>query len=296
MSENFRGALLMTISMGAFVLNDAFVRLAGDTLPLGQILFIRGLLTTVLLLAFAFYGGVFKLTVSKADKWRIFFRSFAEALTAYFFLTAVMNMPFANVTAILQILPVTVTLAAAFVFKEKVGVFRITLIILGFFGVLLIINPSADGFNFYVFYALIAVLLITVRDLITRKLSSEVPTLIPTVSASIGVLLFSIILMINTPLQSLNTQNSIYIILAAFFIIVGYYSAVLVMRSGEISFISPFRYTAILFALILGFIFFDEQPDKIALLGIVIVMLSGIILMMRNSSVQKKSTRSKVKT
>ena len=287
MSENFRGALLMMISMGAFVLNDAFVRLAGNTLPLGQILFIRGLLTTVLLLAFAFYGGVFKLTVSKADKWRIFFRSFAEALTAYFFLTAVMNMPFANVTAILQILPVTVTLAAAFVFKEKVGVFRITLIILGFLGVILIINPSTDGFNFYAFYALIAVLLITVRDLITRKLSSEVPTLIPTVSASIGVLLFSIILMINTPLQSLNTQNSIYIILAAFFIIFGYYSAVLVMRSGEISFISPFRYTAILFALILGFIFFDEQPDKIALLGIVIVMLSGIILMIRNSSVKK---------
>ena len=293
MSENFRGALLMMISMGAFVLNDAFVRLAGDTLPLGQILFIRGLLTTAVLLAFALYGGVFRLTVSKADKWRIFFRSFAEALTAYFFLTAVMNMPFANVTAILQILPVTVTLAAAFVFKEKVGVFRITLIILGFLGVILIINPSTDGFNFYAFYALIAVVLITIRDLITRKLSSEVPTLIPTVSASIGVLLFSIILMINTPLQSLNTQNSIYIILAAFFIIFGYYSAVLVMRSGEISFISPFRYTAILFALILGFIFFDEQPDKIALLGIVIVMLSGIILMMRNSSVKKNSLKIK---
>ena len=214
MSENFRGALLMMISMGAFVLNDAFVRLAGNTLPLAQILFIRGLLTTAVLLAFALYGGVFRLTVSKSDKWRIFFRSFAEALTAYFFLTAVMNMPFANVTAILQILPVAVTLAAAFVFKEKVGAFRITLIILGFLGVVLIINPSADGFNFYAFYALIAVLLITVRDLITRKLSSEVPTLIPTVSASIGVLLFSIILMINTPLQSLNTQNSIYIILA----------------------------------------------------------------------------------
>jgi S-adenosylmethionine uptake transporter len=88
-------------------------------------------------------------------------------------------------------------------------------------------------------------------------------------------------------------QNSFFIILAAFFIIFGYYSAVLVMRSGEISFISPFRYTAILFALILGFIFFDEQPDEIALLGIVIVMLSGIILMMRNSSVKKNLLKKK---
>ena len=293
MSENFRGAFIMMICMSAFVLNDAFVRLAGDSLPLAQILFIRGLITTVLLLAFAIYGGVFSLKVSKKDKWRIFFRSIAEALTAYFFLTAVMKMPFANVTAILQILPMTVTLAAAFVFKEKVGIIRISLIIMGFLGVVLIINPSADGFNLYAVYALIAVVLITIRDLITRKLSNEVPTLLPTVSASIGVLLFSVILLINTPLQPLNMQNSLFIFLAAFFIVFGYYTAVLVMRSGEISFISPFRYTAILFALILGFIFFDEKPDITAFVGIVIVMLAGIVLMMRNSSVQKNITENK---
>ena len=287
MSENFRGALIMMICMSAFVLNDAFVRLAGESLPLAQILFIRGLITTVLLLAFAIYGGVFSLKVSKKDKWRIFFRSIAEALTAYFFLTAVMKMPFANVTAILQILPMTVTLAAAFVFKEKVGIIRISLILIGFLGVILIINPSANGFNLYAVYALVAVFLITIRDLITRKLSSEVSTLLPTVSASVGVLLFSLILLVNAPLQPLNTQNSLFILLASFFIVFGYYTAVLVMRSGEISFISPFRYTAILFALILGFIFFDEKPDITAFVGIVIVMLAGIVLMIMNSSVQK---------
>ena len=287
MSENFRGALIMMLCMSAFVLNDALVRLAGDSLPLAQILFIRGIITTIALLTFAIYGGVFSSTVSKKDKWRIFFRSLAEALTSYFFLTAVMNMPFANVTSILQILPMTVTLAAAFVFKEKVGVIRITLILMGFLGVVLIIDPSADGFNLYAIYALIAVFLITIRDLITRKISSSVPILLPTLSASIGVLLFSVFLSINTPFQPLNIQNSLFILLAAFFIIFGYYTAVLVMRSGEISFISPFRYSAILFALILGLIFFDEKPDRTAFLGILIVMAAGIVLMMRNSAVQK---------
>ena len=293
MSENFRGALIMMVCMSAFVLNDAFVRLAGNSLPLAQILFIRGLITTIVLLTFAIYGGVFSSKVSKKDKWRIFFRSIAEALTSYFFLTAVMNMPFANVTAILQILPMTVTLAAAFVFKEKVGIIRITLILAGFLGVVLIINPSTDGFNLYAIYALIAVFLITTRDLITRKISSRVPTLLPTVSASIGVLIFSVFLLINTPFQPLNTQNSLFILLAAFFIIFGYYTAVLVMRSGEISFISPFRYSAILFALILGLIFFDEKPDKTAFFGIVIVMVAGIFLMLRNSSVQKDLNESR---
>jgi len=287
MSENFRGAVLMMICMGAFVLNDAFVRLAGDSLPLAQILFFRGILTTIALLLVAFYTGVFKLKVSRQDKWLIFFRSVTEALTAYFFLTAVMNMPFANVTAILQILPMTVTLAAAIIFKEKVGVFRISLIMLGFFGVILIINPAQDGFNKYAGYALISVLSITTRDLLNRKLSVDVPTLIPTVSASLGVLLFSILLITKTAFQPLDLQNSFFILAAAFFIIFGYYTAVLVMRSGEISFISPFRYTAVLFALMLGFVFFDEQPDGIAFLGMTIVIISGIALMIRNNSVQK---------
>ena len=287
MSENFRGAVLMMICMAAFVLNDAFVRLAGDSLPLAQILFFRGLLTTIALLLVAFYTGVFKLKVPSQDKWLIFFRSVTEALTAYFFLTAVMNMPFANVTAILQILPMTVTVAAAIVFKEKVGVIRISLIMLGFFGVILIINPAQDGFNKYAGYALISVLSITTRDLLNRKLSVDVPTLIPTVSASLGVLLFSILLITKTAFQPLDLQNSFFILAAAFFIIFGYYTAVLVMRSGEISFISPFRYTAVLFALMLGFVFFDEQPDGIAFLGMTIVIISGIALMIRNNSVQK---------
>ena len=182
MSENFRGAVLMMICMGAFVLNDAFVRLAGDSLPLAQILFYRGLLTTITLALVAFYTGDLKLKISSQDKWLVLFRSVTEALAAYFFLTAVMNMPFANVTAILQILPMTVTLAAAVIFKEKVRAFHILLILLGFLGVILIINPAKDGFTIYAGYALISVLLITIRDLLSRKLSVDVPTLIPTLS------------------------------------------------------------------------------------------------------------------
>ena len=288
MSENFRGAVLMMICMGAFVLNDAFVRLAGDSLPLAQILFFRGILTTIALFSVAFYTGVFKLKVPRQDKWLIFFRSVTEALAAYFFLTAVMNMPFANVTAILQILPMTVTFAAAIIFKEKVGKFRISLILFGFLGVILIINPAKDGFNIYAGYAIISVLLITIRDVLSRKLSFDVPTLIPTVSASLGVLLFSTILIINTAFQPPSLQNSFFIGSAAFFIIFGYYTAILVMRAGEISFISPFRYSAILFALLIGFIFFEEQPSKTALLGMIIVMVSGVALIKRNNTVQAK--------
>ena len=104
----------------------------------------------------------------------------------------------------------------------------------------------------------------------------------------------SIVLAINTSFEPLNLENSFFVALAAFFIIFGYYTAVLVMRAGEISFISPFRYTAVLFALILGLIFFNERPDKTALLGMIIVMFSGIVLMMRNNSVNKASQKESI--
>ncbi len=286
MSENFRCATLMMVCMSAFVLNDAFVRLAGNTVPLAQILFLRGILTTTLLLIFALYIGVFKLRVSRSDKWKIFFRSVTEGVTAYFFLTAVMHMPFANVTAILQILPMTVTLSSTFVFREKVGILRLGLIIIGFLGVILIINPSSDGFNWYSVYALIAVSSITIRDLLTRKLSDEVPALLPTFSASLGVLVFSFVLMLNTSIEPMDMDSSLFIVAAAFFIIFGYYTAVSAMRVGEVSFVSPFRYSAILFALLIGFLFFQEQPDAYAFLGIIIIMTSGILLLIRNNSVR----------
>jgi S-adenosylmethionine uptake transporter len=136
---------------------------------------------------------------------------------------------------------------------------------------------------------LIAVVLITLRDLLTRRLSDEVHTLLPTLSASLGVLLFSVPLMMNASFQPLSVESSFFIFLAAFFIIFGYYTAVLVMRSGEISFISPFRYSAILFALILGFFLFDETPDNYAAFGIIVVIVSGILLLYRNERKNPKS-------
>ena len=120
-----------------------------NSLPLAQILFFRGLLTTIALLFCVLCRCFQAKSIKSQDKWLIFFRSITEALTAYFFLTAVMNMPFANVTAILQILPMTVTLAAAIVFKEKVGDNSYIIDFVGFFGVILIINPAQDGFNMY---------------------------------------------------------------------------------------------------------------------------------------------------
>ena len=86
-------------------------------------------------------------------------------------------------------------------------------------------------------------------------------------------------------------QNSFFILLAAFFIIFGYYTAIMVMRSGEISFISTFRYSAILFALIIGFFLFEETPDINAAFGIFVIIVSGVVLLYRNEKKNRASNQ-----
>ena len=103
--------------------------------------------------------------------------------------------------------------------------------------------------------------------------------------------MFSFVLMLNTPMQPMDMDSSLFIVAAAFFIIFGYYTAVSAMRVGEVSFVSPFRYSAILFALLIGFLFFKEQPDAYALLGIIIIMISGILLMIRNNSANSSKNK-----
>ena len=120
-SENTRGALLMTLSMAAFTLNDTCFKLVGKTLPLGQVLFLRGVMASLFLLLLARFFGVRWPNLSRKDTVLIAVRSFAEVGAAFFFLTALMNMPLANLTALLQMLPLTVTLGSALFFREAVG-------------------------------------------------------------------------------------------------------------------------------------------------------------------------------
>lgn len=174
LSDNMRGALLMCVSMAAFTFGDASIKATGGDLPLSQLLVIRGTLATAALIAMAMYFKGLKLRLPAADWALIVGRGLAEAAAAYFFLTALLVMPLANVNALLQMLPLTVTLGGALVFREAVGWRRWTAIIIGFIGMLLIVRPGTDGFTSASVYALCAVAAVTVRDLVTRRVSKAV--------------------------------------------------------------------------------------------------------------------------
>lgn len=281
MSPNTKAALFMMASMAAFTLNDACVKLAGGDLPLFQLITVRGILASLLIFLLAWHMKALRFRMNRVDGTLIATRAAMEAVTTYFFLTALMNMPLANVTAVMQVLPLTVTLGAALVFREQVGWRRMLAIAMGFCGMLLIVRPGPDGFSWFSLYALAAVACVTVRDLVTRRLSGEVPSLTVTLISSLAVLSFGAVASTGEEWIAINTPVALLLIAAAIFIIGGYVFSILVMRAGEVSFTAPFRYTGLVWALVLGWLVFGEWPDQVTLLGAAIVVCSGLFALYR---------------
>lgn len=277
------GALLMMASMACFTINDALIKATGGAVPLFQLLVLRGLLATVLIGGLAWSRGAFRVRVARGDWAVIVLRSLSEVGAAYFVITALLNMPLANITAILQVLPLAVTLGSALIYHEAVGWRRFTAIAIGFCGVLLIVRPGPEGFTLWSLYALIAVLCVTARDLVTRRLSPEVPSLLVTFCASLAVMVVAGAASLSIDWAPVTPHLGTLIAASAVFVVGGYFFSVQVMRQGDVSFVAPFRYTSLIWALALGWLFFGEWPSVVTLLGAAIVVAASAYTMVRES-------------
>ena len=281
MSANMNGALLMIASMACFTLNDAFLKATNGDLPLFQLLFLRGVLATIFIGYLAHRNKAWQFDISRRDWVLIGIRSSAEVAAAVFFVTALLNMPLANATAILQMLPLMLTLASAMFLREAVGWRRFAAIGVGFIGMLLIVRPGADGFSIWSILALLAVVCVTVRDLSTRRMSARVPSLLVTFAASFSVLIISGLACFFIDWAPVTPRLGGMVIAAAIFIIGGYFFSVHVMRSGDVSFIAPFRYTGLIWALLLGWLFFGDWPAPLTLLGAGMIVATGLFTFYR---------------
>lgn len=281
MSPNTTGALLMMGSMIAFVMNDTFLKLTGGAIPLFQLIFLRSLLATVLIFVLVRNLAKLNFKLVRADKKIIALRGIAEILTSYFFLTALFKMPLGNLNAIMQVVPLTVTLGSALVYREVVGWRRMLAIAIGLGGVLLIIRPGANGFNVWSLYALGAVLGVTVRDLVTRRLSYDVPGICVTLWTTIAVMVAAGLASLTQQWAPVSLPIAACISGSAFFVLIGYFFSIQAMRTGDVSFAAPFRYTGLVAAMIVGFFVFDEVPRALTFLGAGIVVATGVFTFYR---------------
>lgn len=276
LSDNVRGALFMSISMAGFALNDATIKLISGELGFYQIIFLRGIFATLLIgLLLRQRGGLFYLP-SRRDAGIMAVRAAAEVGGTLCFLTALFNMPIANATAILQALPLAVTLAAAIFMGEKVGWRRYTAIAAGFSGVLIIVRPGGEGFNAYALWAVAAVGFIVLRDLTTRRLSAGIPSAYVALSSSFVLTAVGGLMSLTVPWQPVSGSALAFLAGAAGFLFFGYLFAVMTMRVGEVSFVSPFRYSVLIWAILLGLLLFGEVPDGWTLFGSLVVVGMGI--------------------
>ena len=287
LNENLLGATLMTCCVLAYVLNDAVMKLLFADIDFFQAIFLRGLVSLPPLLILAFMTKTLLQKYSTKNQRLIIIRILAEIGTTVTFLTALKHMPLANVTAILQSLPLAITMAAAIFLGEPVGWRRWSAICVGFTGVLIIIRPGLAGFNSYSLLALAAVILLTVREISTRQLDNKIPTVTVALSTTLGITAFAALMLIGTEWADINFASWSLIILAAAAVTVATLLSVVAMRTGDIGFVSPFRYTSLIGAIGLGILLFGEWPDGVTLLGAAIIAFAGIYSLYREQVFNK---------
>ncbi len=276
LTDNARGAHFMSVAMAAFTMNDACMKAVTQTLPLYQAILIRGILCTIALVLIAWRLGGLSLAMEPDDRRWLALRTVGEVGGTLTFLSALRFMPLATLSAIMQFLPLAVTLAAALFLHEPIGWRRLSAILAGLAGVLLIVRPGTEGFDRWALVALASVGFVVLRDLATRRMSSAMPSVTIAVAASASVAVTAAAIVPVHGWDEVRPGNALLIALAATCLVAGYLYIVKAMRVGEIGPVAPFRYTSLVFAIVLGWAFFGQLPDALTLAGAAVVILTGI--------------------
>ena len=274
--ENLRGIVLMTAAMAGFAIEDMFIKWAAADVPTGQILLLLSVFGTPFFALLARRQGA-RIWDRKALHAAVVWRNGGEMLGTAGFVTALALTPLTSSTAIFQATPLAVTLGAALFLGETVGWRRWTAILVGFCGVIMIIRPGMNGFDINSLWSIVAVIGLSARDVATRRIPQNISTMQLAAWGFIAVgILGAGMLAVSGGAIFLNSAQAGYMGGALLFGIGAYWAITQASRLGEISVITPFRYSRLIFALIIGAVVFAERPDVITLSGAALIIGSGL--------------------
>ena len=279
MTENQRGSLFMVASMAGFAVEDMFIKSAARAMPVGQVLVLMGLLGVLWFGTLARRAGQPAFPAALRSR-TMALRSGFELVGRLFYALALALTPLSVTSAILQATPLVVVAGAALLFGEKVGARRWALTALGFAGVLVILRPGLQGFDALSLLAVVGLLGFAGRDLATRAAPPALS------NAQLGVAGFAVLALSGLVILGFQGGPALPAALpfakalgATAFGILGYSYLTRAMRTGEVSVVTPFRYTRLLFALILGVAVFGERPDLATLIGSAMIVICGILIL-----------------
>lgn len=288
--DNIRGSILMVIAMLGFAVEDMFIKQMSGALPVGQILWVIGVGGG---LAFGAFGILRGHAVLSRDAIHpvVLMRTTCEMFGTVGFVTALSLIEISVASAILQATPLVVTAGAAMFLGEAVGWKRWAAIGVGFIGVLLVLRPGLESFDANALWAVLGVLGLGARDLFTRRVPKTVTSVQISTYAFVALIPTGCILLWITGTTNARPDSvDTFRLVAAVIIGIGaYYAIVAATRLGDISVVSPFRYSRLVFALIIGFIAFQERPDGLVILGALIIVGSGLFSLWREARLRRAS-------
>jgi drug/metabolite transporter (DMT)-like permease len=287
-SDNLRGILAMLAAVGILISNDTFLKMAAASLPTGEAIFLRGAIATLLCLG-AIAATVGMGALRHAAGRRVQARAGADVLGTILYLSALMHMPIADATALWQFVPLAITAGAALFLRERVGWRRWLATMVGLIGVLIIVRPGGAGFNAYSLVALGAIGFVALRDLVTRSIDAEVPTMVVAGASAAAVAMGALLLaLVETWVWPSLTALAL-LLMAGIGLVAGTYWMVVAMRHGDIAAVAPFRYSAVLWAIAAGFVVWGEIPDLWTWTGTAIVTGAGVYTILRETRVRPGS-------
>ena len=277
-AANRRGVLAISAGMASFVANDAIVKFVSQSLPASQLIFLRGVFATALLLVIAHAMGATRRLMDLFDR-RVLVRAGLDALGTVAYLVSLFHIPLANAVAINMATPLVVTVLAVIAIREKVNAARWLAIAVGFTGVLLVVQPRGAEFNAYALLCLVATLFQAARDFATRLIDHTIPSVLITLSTAIAVTLFAGVWGLFQEWTPVQPAQLGLLAAAGVFLSGGYFLFTVAMRAGEMSLIAPFRYSGLVFALLLGYAVWRHVPNAWAWAGSALLLVAGLSLM-----------------
>lgn len=268
----------MVLAMTAYILNDALVKVVSAGLPAGQLIFVRGVLATTLVWVVARVTSS-PLTVRHLfDRW-VLLRTLTDTLATITYLVSLFHLPIANATAINMAVPIMIALLAGPMLGERVGARRWLLIGAGFTGVLLVVQPGPGGFNAYAWLCVFATVLNALRDLITPRIRGAVSSMDITLATALGVTVVAGVMTAAEGWTPMSVPQGALLACAAAFLAAGHGLIILATRGRDLAAVAPFRYSALVVAVLLGWLVWGEVPNALAWSGIVLLIGSGVLLL-----------------
>lgn len=275
-SENLTGILLMLGAMALFAVEDLFLKLAAANLPVGQVVLVSGVIGAPVFWLIARRQGK-GIWVKEAMHPAVIARNIGEMVAAATYVAALAVVPLGTVAAVLQALPLAVTMGAALFFGARVGWRRWTAISVGFAGVLLVIRPGGEGFRVETLLVLVSVAGIVLRDLASRAIPRAVSSAQVSAWGLMSVTLLGLGMMLVTgEARGVTGREALILAGAVVFGTAGYWAVTSATRTGEVAVVAPFRYTRLVFSMGLGVVFLAERPDAPTLAGAGLIVASGL--------------------